>query len=129
MDAESVDLGELADKLGITATQASADAVSGSMPVAGNRQPFGLLNGGATVAFGETLASVAASLHAEALGMAAVGVDINATHHHAVRSGRVTGRAVALHLGKRTCTHQVDVHDDEGNLVSTIRLTSVLVAR
>ncbi|HET7245127.1 MAG TPA: aromatic compound degradation protein PaaI, partial [Streptosporangiaceae bacterium] len=36
----------LADRMGITIIEASAERVVGTMPVAGNIQPYGLLHGG-----------------------------------------------------------------------------------
>ncbi|MGI8592750.1 MAG: hypothetical protein ACR2M5_17555, partial [Nakamurella sp.] len=42
--------GELAERLGIVLTGADQDRVTGTMPVQGNRQPFGLLHGGASAA-------------------------------------------------------------------------------
>ena len=69
------------------------------MPVEGNTQPYGLLHGGASVVLAETLGSIGAALHAGPAGIA-VGLDINATHHRAARSGFVTGTATALSPGQ-----------------------------
>src|SRR5215472_6876641 len=40
--------GTLADRMGISIVEASAERVVGTMPVAGNTQPYGLLHGGAS---------------------------------------------------------------------------------
>lgn len=114
-------------RLGISLTEISADRAVGTMPVEGNVQPFGLLHGGATAALAETLGSYAALAHAGE-GRLAVGVDLNITHHRAVRTGRVTGTATALHLGRRACTYEVTVTDEDGRRVATARLTCMLVA-
>ncbi|MEO6088147.1 MAG: hotdog fold thioesterase, partial [Umezawaea sp.] len=55
---------QLATKLGIEITRWDANRLVGTMPVAGNRQPYGLLHGGATASLAETLGSVAAAMHA-----------------------------------------------------------------
>ena len=47
-------LGELAEKIGIKLTQVGAQKTIGTMPVLGNRQPLGLLNGGANALLAET---------------------------------------------------------------------------
>ena len=73
--------GELGDRMGIELTEASLDTVGGRMPVEGNRQPFGLLHGGASCVLAESLGSTGAFLHAEKLGKISVGIEINATHH------------------------------------------------
>ncbi|MCL1898178.1 MAG: hotdog fold thioesterase [Micrococcales bacterium] len=120
-------LGELDQKLGIELEEASIERVVARMPVAGNRQPYGQLHGGASLAFGEFLGSWAASLHAAPLGKVAVGVEISATHHRAAREGQVTGVATPLHLGQRLTTHQIQITDNSGHLLSTIRVTNLLV--
>ena len=127
IDTTALPLSSLHEKLGIEITRASAAEVVGSMPVTGNTQPAGLLHGGATAALIEGLASLAAWLHAHPERVA-VGVDLNVTHLRPVTSGKVTGRAVPVRLGNGTVVHTVDVHDDEGRLTATGRLTSQLVA-
>jgi uncharacterized protein (TIGR00369 family) len=54
------------------------------------------------------------------------GLDLNATHHKAVRSGWVTGTAGLLQLGGRLATYEIVLHDDAGDRVCTARLTVVL---
>ena len=122
-----IELGELDQKLGIEVLQQSVERVVARMPVAGNQQVFGCLHGGASVAFGEFLGSWAANLFGAKLGKTAVGVDINATHLEAVRSGYVTGVATPLRLGQRLTCHQVVITGDAGQLVSTVRITNLLV--
>ncbi len=113
------------ERLGIAITSAAADEVVGTLPVAGNEQPFGALHGGASVVLAESLASVGSALHAGA-GHSVVGIEVNATHHRAARSGLVTGRAVPQYLGRRIATWQVELHDDAGKLTCTARVTCVL---
>jgi 1,4-dihydroxy-2-naphthoyl-CoA hydrolase len=121
--------GALADRVGIEVTEASPERVVGSMPVAGNTQPYGLLHGGASCVLAETLGSIGAALHAaESGGGLALGVDINATHHKMVRSGRVTGVATALHRGRSTATYEVVITDRSGARVCTARLTCLVRA-
>ena len=118
----------LHDRLGIQVTEATADRVVATMPVDGNRQPFGLLHGGASCVLAETLGSIAANLHAGSAGLVAVGVDINATHHRGVSAGTVVGVATALRLGRTVASYEVVVSDDRGRRVCTARLTCNLVA-
>ena len=118
--------GTLLDRLGITVDEVSPQRATGSMPVAGNTQPCGLLHGGASAALAETLGSYAATAHAGP-GRAAVGLELNATHHRAVRGGAVHGVATALHLGRTTASYEIVVSDDEGRRVCTARLTCVVL--
>lgn len=115
-------LGSLAERMGIEFLEAGPDRVVARMPVAGNTQPYGLLHGGASVVLAETIGSTGAALHAGP-GRIAVGVEINATHHRAVRSGHVTGVATKLHAGRSLATYAIEITDDEGRKVCTSRLT------
>jgi uncharacterized protein (TIGR00369 family) len=113
-------------RLGFVMTELSPERVVGSIPVEGNQQPFGLLHGGATGVLVETLASMGAMAHGYP-GRAGVGVDLNVTHLRSARSGRVTGTATALHLGRSVAAYQVEVVDDEGNLTAVGRLTCQMI--
>ncbi len=118
--------GSLIERLGIELTHVGAERTTGSMPVAGNTQPAGLLHGGATVALAETLGSVAAQQHAGP-SRGAVGLEVNATHHRGARDGRVHGVARALHLGRSTAAYEIVVTDDGGRRVCTARLTCMIL--
>jgi 1,4-dihydroxy-2-naphthoyl-CoA hydrolase len=118
--------GSLIERMGIRLLEASPEGAVGTMPVAGNTQPQGLLHGGATVVLAETLGSYAASLHAGP-GRAAVGIEVSATHHRSARSGVVTGTATALHLGRTTASYEIVVVDSTSRRLATARLTCVLM--
>ena len=118
--------GTLAERMGIELVEASARRVVGTMPVAGNTQPYGLLHGGASVVLAETLGSYAAALHAGA-GRQAVGIEVSATHHRGVREGVVTGTATAVHLGSTAATYEIVVEDSSARRVCTARLTCLVI--
>jgi uncharacterized protein (TIGR00369 family) len=111
--------------MGIEIIHASVDRVVATMPVEGNTQPYGLLHGGASAVLAETLGSIGSALHAGP-DRIAVGVDINATHHRAVRSGTVTGTATPVHLGSTVTTYAIAITDDQDRPVCTARLTCLL---
>jgi len=117
--------GTLADRMGIEITELSKDRVVGTMPVAGTQQPYGLLHGGASVVLAETLGSLGSAMHAGP-ARAAVGIDINATHHRAARSGIVTGVATVLSAGKTMVSYEVVITDDQGRRCCTSRITCLL---
>jgi 1,4-dihydroxy-2-naphthoyl-CoA hydrolase len=56
-------------------------------------------------------------------------VDINATHHRAATSGKVTGVATPLHLGRTTTSFEVVISDEDGRRVCTSRITCMLVPK
>ncbi len=97
-------------------------------PWRATRSPRGLLHGGASVVLAETLGSIAAQLHGGP-GRAAVGIEVNATHHRGVRDGWVHGEAVAVHRGRTTASYEIVVSDDEGRRVCTARLACMILAQ
>ncbi len=124
-------LGEVAtihDRMGIQISEAGAQRVVGTMPVEGNRQPFGLLHGGASCVLAESLGSIGATMHGYP-DRVAVGVDINATHHRAVSDGVVTGVASPVHLGRSMACYEIVISDETGRRVCTARITCQLVPK
>ncbi len=113
---------QLNDRMGIEVTEIVPGRVVGTMPVSGNRQPYGLLHGGASCVLAEALGSISAAIHAGP-DREAVGVDINATHHRAARSGLVTGVCTPLHEGSTVATYQIVLTDDAGRRLCTARIT------
>ncbi len=114
--------------LGIEITEVGPDYLVGRVPVDHRtKQPFGLLHGGVSVVLAETLGSIAA-YHASPQDHMAVGLDINANHLRAVRSGWVTGTARAVHIGKATQVWQIDMVDDQGKTNCVSRITMAILA-
>jgi uncharacterized protein (TIGR00369 family) len=119
--------GTLLQVMGIVVSEASPDRVVATMPVKGNTQPYGLLHGGASCVLAESLGSIGSALHAASYDKVAVGVDINATHHRAVREGTVTGVATPIYLGRTTTSYEVVITDDRDKRVCTARITCQLI--
>ena len=117
--------GTLLERMHIEITGYDAQRTSGRMPVEGNTQPYGLLHGGASAVLAESLGSIASAVHAGP-DRIAVGVDLNITHHRAVRSGHVNGVATPLSLGRSVAAYEIVVTDDAGQRVATARLTCQL---
>ena len=117
--------GTLTERMGIELTEVSRDRVVATMPVAGNTQPYGLLHGGASVVLAETLGSIGAQLFAGP-DRFSVGLDINATHHRAARSGIVTGVATPVSVGRTLVCYDVVITDEDGNRTCTSRITCML---
>ena len=118
----------LPTKMGIEITEWDPKRVVGTMPVAGNLQPYGLLHGGANATLAETIGSVAAALNA-GTERVALGLELSCTHHRAARSGIVTGVATPLHVGRSTSTFEIVITDDEGRRTCSARLTCIVRER
>jgi len=120
--------GQLDSKMGIKIIKATPARLVGTMPVEGNRQPAGLLHGGANVILAESLGSVGTQLHA-GLDRRIVGVDINATHHKSATEGLVTGVATAISLGKTMCSYEIVITNEAGERTCTARITCLILAK
>jgi uncharacterized protein (TIGR00369 family) len=130
MDEEEVEkalrsagIGELAETMGIE-VELDGATVIGRMPVEGNRQPYGLLHGGATAVLVESIGSIAAALSAP--GMLSMGIEISVSHHRAATRGHVTARTEAVHVGRTLASYVIPVVDDDGRRIATGRLTCLL---
>lgn len=120
----------MVDHLGITIDDVGDDYLAGSMPVDHRTiQIMGLLHGGASVVLAETLGSLASNLCVEPETQAAVGIQINANHVRAVRTGRVRGTARPIHLGRSTHVWQITLTNEQGRTVCVSTLTTAIIDR
>jgi 1,4-dihydroxy-2-naphthoyl-CoA hydrolase len=117
--------GELNVRMGVQIVECTPDTVAGTMPVLGNRQPFGLLHGGANAVLAESLGSFHASLLAGP-GRVPVGIELNCTHHRAMTAGLVYGRSAALHTGRTMMTLEIVISRETGERVCTARLSCLV---
>ncbi|NIH80937.1 MULTISPECIES: PaaI family thioesterase [Amycolatopsis] len=116
---------QLNDKLGIELVEVTAEQVVGTMPVAGNLQPYGLLHGGANAVLAEALGSTVAALNAGP-DKATLGFELSCTHHRAARDGLVTGVAKPVHVGRGTITTEIVLTDEQGRRTCTARLSCLV---
>ena len=117
----------LVGALGMEFLEAGDDWIRGRMPVdARTRQPFGLLHGGASVAFAETLASWGGVCCVPA-GKTCVGMEINANHVRPVAEGWVEGTARPESLGRSSQVWSVRITNEAGKLVCISRVTLAVV--
>lgn len=119
--------GTAVERLGIEMLQVGPDVLRARMPVdERTRQPVGILHGGASVVLAETLGSTAANLclppHQQA-----VGLDINANHIRAIRSGWVIGECRPVHLGRTTSVWQIEIRDEQDRMVCVSRITMAVL--
>ena len=91
-----------------------------------NRQPFGFLSGGASLALAENVAGVGSS--ALCPGCACVGIEVSGSHVKAVAEGdTVTAFARMQHKGTTLHVWQVDIKDTAGDLISSVRVTNYII--
>ena len=114
--------------IGIEIMEVGENFVIGRMPVdERTTQPYGLLHGGASVAFAESLGSLAGSFHVDLEKEAVVGIEINANHLKSVRSGWVYGKATPVKIGKRIQVWNINITNEDKEAVCISRLTLAVV--
>jgi len=91
------------------------------------RQPYGLIHGGANVLLAETVGSAAAAQVVDRSRFRCVGLEINANHLRAVRSGWVRAFARPLHMGRTTQVWDIKIYDDQERLSCVCRFTVAVV--
>tara|TARA_B100001250_G_scaffold133821_1_gene114410 strand:- start:37 stop:459 length:423 start_codon:yes stop_codon:yes gene_type:complete len=116
--------------LGIEITDFGEKYICGKMPVDHRtKQPFGLLHGGASVAFAETLGSIAAGNQVDLEKYSVVGIEINASHLRAVTGGWVHGKATPTRIGRKIQVWDIDIKDDNDKPVCKSRLTLAVIKK
>ncbi|WP_416423291.1 hotdog fold thioesterase [Pseudomonas sp. App30] len=124
-EAQKNTIGEVLD---IRFEAVDDDSLTASMAVDHRtHQPYGLLHGGASVVLAETLGSMASYLCIDPSTHYCVGLEVNANHVRGVRSGRVTGVARAVHIGRTTHVWDIRLSDERGKLNCISRLTVAVV--
>jgi 4-hydroxybenzoyl-coA thioesterase domain protein len=94
-----------------------------------NRQPFGFLSGGASLALAENLAGVGSLTLCP--GKISVGINVSGSHLIAVEEGdTVTATARIMHKGRTLHQWLVEIRNAAGELVCSVQVTNyVLNAR
>ena len=92
-----------------------------------NRQPFGFLSGGASLALAENLAGVGSS--ALCPGKICVGISVSGEHVKAVAEGdTVTATAHLVSRGRKLHVWDVHINDSLGDLISTVHVTNYIIS-
>ena len=122
----SIAKGNLMETLEIEFVDVGEDFLAARMPVTQKVfQPEGILHGGATVALAETVGSAAVAVFNRDPGVITRGIEISANHVKSVKEGYVTGTARPIHLGRTTQLWEIKVTDDDNNLISLCKLTTI----
>lgn len=120
--------GTLGEQLDIRFERFDDTSLTASMVVDSRTlQPYGLLHGGASVVLAESVGSSASYQCIDTERFYCVGLEVNANHLRAVRSGRVTATARPVHIGRSTHVWDIRLVDDNGKPTCISRLTVAVV--
>ncbi len=118
------------DSLGIKLTEVGPDFLKGTMPVDHRTvQPFKLLHGGASVVLAESLGSLASVMMIDHDKSICVGLDVNANHVRAMKSGFVTGVARPINIGGKIHIWEIKLTNEADKLVCIARLTVTVLPK
>ena len=122
--------GTMVSALGIEITDLGDEYISGKMPVdERTKQPFGLLHGGASAAFAETLGSMGAGNQVDLRQYSVVGIELNSSHLKAVKSGWVYGRATPIRIGRTIQVWDINITNEKDEAVCKSRLTLAVIKK
>jgi|TARA_E500000318_G_scaffold98804_1_gene100417 uncharacterized protein (TIGR00369 family) len=118
------------ETLDITYIDVGENFLLAKMPVTPKvHQPDGVLHGGASVALAESVGSAASFIFLDAKEFVVRGIEIAANHVRSIKEGFVYARASILHKGRTTQLWEIKITDEEGNLISNCKLTTIALPR
>jgi 1,4-dihydroxy-2-naphthoyl-CoA hydrolase len=92
-------------------------------------QPDGVLHGGATAALIESVGSFASHIFLDIENKFVRGLEVTANHLKSAKSGHVYAKATFIHKGRTTQLLDVRVTDDDDNLISIGRLSTITLPK
>jgi 1,4-dihydroxy-2-naphthoyl-CoA hydrolase len=120
----------LGEFFNISFTEIGENYLKATMPVTNKqKQPFGLLHGGASVALAETIGSVASWCCVNRNLFIGVGIEINANHLKSVTQGQVTATCTAIKAQGKLHVWDIKIQDDNNNLCCVCRFTCMIVPK
>ena len=124
--ANEVSKNTLMETLDIEMIDYGEDFLVARMPVTPKvHQPDGVLHGGATAALAESVGSFASHIFTDLEEYFVRGLEITANHLKSVKDGYVYAKATFLHKGRTTQLLDIRVTDEQDNLISVCRLSTI----
>lgn len=118
------------ETLQIVFTELGDDYLVGTMPVNSRvHQPLGMLHGGASIAFAESLGSCLSNILVAENGKAAVGTNINSNHLKSKTEGIVTGTAKIIRKGQTLHFLEIEIRDENGSLICHSTMSNMVINR
>lgn len=120
--------GTMMEALGMRFVASDDEIARAEMPIAeATRQYFGVLHGGASLALAETVAG-AGSLHLVGRNAKVCGLQVTGNHvGMSPTQGKVLAEATLVHGGRTTHLWNVNILDETGRLLSTVRVTNFVL--
>lgn len=112
---------------GIRITAAENDRIEGEMDADERHvNAFGIVHGGALMAFGDELGGTGSRFHIPP-GARTTTIESKTNFFRACGRGRVTGKAVPLHIGRRMLVWQTSIFGPDGRRVALVTQTQLVL--
>ena len=122
--------GTLSDLLGIVFTEITEEGLRAIMPLQPSlMQPMGIMHGGASCVFAETVGTAAALFCIDPNTHTCVGLSILVNHTRPVTSGTITALATPFHIGKTTQVWNIRMTNEEGKISAVSQFTVAVVQK
>ena len=120
----------LMETLNIEFVDITQDTVTARMPVNSRvHQPDGVLHGGASVALAESVGSAGAYIFLQDKNVSIRGIEIAANHVKSIRDGFVYAHASIVHKGRTTQLWQIRIENQDKELISLVKLTTLTLVK
>ena len=120
----------LMETLNIEFVDVTQDTVTARMPVNSRvHQPDGVLHGGASVALAESVGSAGAYIFLQNENVSIRGIEIAANHVKSIRDGFVYAHASIVHKGRTTQLWQIRIENQNKELISLVKLTTLTLVK
>lgn len=122
--------GTMMEQLEIEYIEVGEGVITAQMPVSEKTfQPEGILHGGANLALAETIAGLGSALLVDLNKFSVRGAQISANHVGSTNKGIVLATGNLIHKGNNTHVWNIDIKDDRNILLSTCRVTNIIVKK
>lgn len=116
--------------LGISFTGIQPESIQATMPVDHKTcQPNGWLHGGASLALAESMAGAGSYLLVDRDNFNVLGLQVSGNHVSSVTEGMVYADGQLVHKGKTTHIWEVKIKNNEGKLISMVRVTNIITEK
>ena len=120
----------LMETLNIEFVDVTQDTITARMPVNSRvYQPDGVLHGGASVALAESVGSAGAYIFLQDKNVSIRGIEISANHVKSIRDGFVYAHASIVHKGRTTQLWQIRIENQDKELISLVKLTTLTLVK
>ncbi len=129
-EINALNKGTMMEHLKIEYTEVEKGRLVARMPVNHTTfQPDKILHGGATIALAETVAGLGSAYLIDYDKYSARGAQVSANHIRSIRKGFVIATGTIMYKGSNMHVWNIDITDEKNRIISTCRITNMIVKK